>query len=73
MNKVSGVEINPERLTRLASKEGVHDKAVEARGGELVNPYLIYEMAIGGGCTEAEAKKEMQMYCLEVGLDPLCP
>lgn len=57
----------------MASKKEVHDKAVEARGGEIVNPYLIYEMAIGGGCTESEAKKEMQLYCLEVGLDPLCP
>lgn len=57
----------------MASNKENYDKAVEARGGELVNPYLIYEMAIGGGCTEAEAKKEMQLYCLEVGLDPLCP
>lgn len=57
----------------MESNKGNQDKAVEARGGEIVNPYLIYEMAIGGGCTEAEAKKEMQLYCLEVGLDPLCP
>lgn len=42
-------------------------------GGEIMNPYLLYEMAIGGGCTEAEAKREMQLYCLEVGLDPHCP
>lgn len=39
----------------------------------ITNPYLIYEMAIGGGCTEQEAKKEMMLYCKEVGLDPLCP
>jgi hypothetical protein len=57
----------------VASNKENHVKAVEGRGGEVVNPYLIYEMAIGGGCTEAEAKKEMQLYCLEVGLDPLCP
>lgn len=40
---------------------------------EITNPYLIYEMAIGGGCTEQEAKIEMMRYCKEVGLDPLCP
>lgn len=40
---------------------------------EITNPYLIYEMAIGGGCTEKEAKVEMMKYCKEVGLDPLCP
>lgn len=57
----------------MASNKENYDRAIEARGRELVNPYLIYEMAIGGGCTEAEAKKEMQLYCLEVGLDPLCP
>lgn len=57
----------------MASNKENNVKAVEARGREIVNPYLIYEMAIGGGCTEAEAKKEMQLYCLEVGLDPLCP
>lgn len=57
----------------MASNRENYDRAIEVRGRELVNPYLIYEMAIGGGCTEAEAKKEMQLYCLEVGLDPLCP
>ena len=57
----------------MASNRENYDRAIEARGRELVNPYLIYEMAIGGGCTESEAKKEMQLYCLEVGLDPLCP
>lgn len=41
--------------------------------GEIVNPYLIYEMAIGGGCTEEQAKVEMMLYCKEVGLNPLCP
>ena len=40
---------------------------------EIVNPYLIYEMAIGGGCTEEQAKVEMMLYCKEVGLNPLCP
>lgn len=35
---------------------------------EIVNPYLIYEMAIGGGCTEQEAKAEMMLYCKEVGV-----
>ena len=40
---------------------------------EITNPYLIYEMAIGGGCTEQEAKIEMKRYCKEVGLDLLCP
>lgn len=40
---------------------------------EITNPYLIYEMAIGGGCTEKEAKVHMMKYCKEVGLDPLCP
>lgn len=40
---------------------------------EITNPYLIYEMALGGGCTENEAKIEMMRYCKEVGLDPLCP
>lgn len=40
---------------------------------ELTNPYLIYEMALGGGCTEQQAKIEMMRYCKEVGLDPLCP
>jgi len=40
---------------------------------EVINPYLIYEMAIGGGCTEKEAKVEVMKYCKEVGLDPLYP
>lgn len=40
---------------------------------EITNPYLIYEMALGGGCTEKEAKIEMMRYCKEVGLDSLCP
>ena len=40
---------------------------------EITNPCLIYEMAIGGGCTEQEAKIVMMKYCKEVGLDPLCP
>ena len=40
---------------------------------EIDNPYLIYEMAIGGGCTEEQAKLEMMLYCKEVGLNPLCP
>lgn len=40
---------------------------------EIVNPYLIYEMAIGGGCTKEQAKVEMMLYCKEVGLNPLCP
>ena len=40
---------------------------------EIVNPYLIYEMAIGGGCTEEQAKIEMMLYCKDVGLNPLCP
>ena len=34
---------------------------------EVNNPYLIYEMAIGGGITEQEAKIEMMRYCNEVG------
>lgn len=40
---------------------------------EVVNPYVLYEMAIGGGCTEEQAKVEMMLYCKEVGLNPLCP
>lgn len=40
---------------------------------EVTNPYLIYEMAIGGGYSEQEAKIEMMKYCKEVGLDPFCP
>ena len=40
---------------------------------EVVNPCLIYEMAIGGGCTGEQAKVEMMLYCKEVGLNPLCP
>lgn len=53
-------------------REKLHS-AQQKAGGEIVNPYLVYEMAIGGGCTEVQAKREMQLYCLEVGLDPLCP
>lgn len=60
----------------MSDKKVVHktlEESVEERGGEVTNPYLIYEMALGGGCTEYQARKHMQQYCLEVGLDPLCP
>ncbi len=48
-------------------------RAIQNQGGEIMNPYTLYEMAIGSGLTEAEAKREMQLYCIEVGLDPLYP
>lgn len=48
-------------------------KAIQKQGGEIMNPYTLYEMALGSGLTEAQAKREMQLYCVEVGLDPLCP
>ena len=50
------------------------EAAIRRQGGkEILNPYTLYEMALGSGLTEKEAKREMQLYCLEVGLDPLCP
>ena len=55
------------------TKEKKMARAVESQGGEILNPYTLYEMALGSGLTEAEAKREMQLYCVEVGLDPLCP
>lgn len=48
-------------------------KAIQKQGGEIMNPYTLYEMALGSGLTEAQAKHEMKLYCVEVGLDPLCP
>ena len=46
-------------------------RAIKKQGGEIMNPYTLYEMALGSGLTEAQAKREMQLYCVEVGLDPL--
>ena len=60
-------------MSEESSNRWLHDTAIEERGGELVNPYLIYEMALGSGLPESEARKEMRLYCLEVGLDPQCP
>ena len=48
-------------------------EAIQEQGGEIFNPYTLYEIALGSGLTEAQAKREMQLYCVEVGLDPLCP
>lgn len=55
------------------TKEEKMARAIQKQGGEILNPYTLYEMALGSGLTEAEAKREMQLYCVEVGLDPLCP
>ena len=55
------------------TKEQKMSGAIQEQGGEIMNPYTLYEMALGSGLTEAQAKREMQLYCVEVGLDPLCP
>ena len=58
-------------MSEIIQDKDYAKRVVEAK--ELTNPYLIYGMAIGGGCTEKEAKVHMMKYCKEVGLDPLCP
>lgn len=58
-------------MSKLIQDKDYAKRVVEVK--EITNPYLIYEMAIGGGCTEQEAKVEMMKYCKEVGLDPFCP
>ena len=58
--------------SNLERKEKM-SKAIQKQGGEIMNPYTLYEMALGSGLTEAQAKHEMKLYCVEVGLDPLCP
>jgi len=55
----------------MSENKDYAERVVKAE--EIVNPYLIYEMAIGGGCTEEQAKVEMMLYCKEIGLNPLCP
>ena len=57
----------------MSANRELYNETVENLGQEVVNPYLVYEMAIGGGCTEQQAKVVMMLYCKEVGLDPLCP
>ena len=52
----------------MSANKELYNKTIEILGHELMNPYLIYEMAIGGGCTEQQAKVEMMLYCKEVGV-----